>query len=137
MTREDAIRILKDEGRVDGSEEFIEAYYMGIKALEQNESAEKWYKLFVEKLDKQEPCDDAISREAAIKALSHGEGCRNICANAIRQLPSVTQKSVHEQIRAEIDGIDINGQVDEHTMFIRTGEQVKQMALEIIDRYTK
>lgn len=42
----------------------------------------------------QEPCecDDAISREAAIKALSHGEGCRNICANAIRQLPSVTQK---------------------------------------------
>ena len=34
MTREDAIRILKDEGHVDGSEEFIEAYYMGIKALE-------------------------------------------------------------------------------------------------------
>ena len=42
-----------------------------------------------------------------------------------------------EQIRAEIDGIEINGQVDEHTMFIRTGEQVKQMALDIIDKYTK
>ena len=40
-----------------------------------------------------------------------------------------------EQIRAEIDGIEINGQVDEHTMFIRAGEQVKQMALDIIDKY--
>ena len=42
-----------------------------------------------------------------------------------------------EQIRAEINGIEINGQIDEHTMFIRTGEQVKQMALDIIDKYTK
>ena len=49
-----------------------------------------------------------------------------------------TQKEINavlEQIRAEIDGIEINGQVDEHTMFIRSGEQVKQMALEIIDKY--
>lgn len=43
---------------------------------------------------------------------------------------------VLEQIRAEIDGIEINGRIDEHTMFIRTGEQVKQIALEIIDKYT-
>ena len=42
-----------------------------------------------------------------------------------------------EQIRAEINGIEINGQIDEHTMFIRTGEQGKQMALDIIDKYTK
>ena len=42
-----------------------------------------------------------------------------------------------EKIREEIDGIEINGQVDEHTAFIRTGEQVKQMALDIIDKYTK
>ena len=41
-------------------------------------------------------------------------------------------KDVLEQIRAEIDGIEINGQVDEHTLFIRSGEQVKQMALDII-----
>lgn len=40
-----------------------------------------------------------------------------------------------EQIRAEIDGIEINGQIDEHTSFIRSGEQVKQMALDIIDKY--
>ena len=42
---------------------------------------------------------------------------------------------VLEQIRDEIDRIEINGQVDEHTMFIRSGEQVKQMALNIIDKY--
>ena len=44
---------------------------------------------------------------------------------------------VLNKIRAEIDRIEINGQVDEHTMFIRTAEQVKQMALDIIDKYTK
>lgn len=44
---------------------------------------------------------------------------------------------VLDKIRVEIDGIEINGQTDEHTMFIRTGEQVKQMALDIIDKYTK
>ena len=42
-----------------------------------------------------------------------------------------------EQIRNEIDRIEINGQVDEHTMFIRPGEQVRQMALDIIDKYIK
>lgn len=42
---------------------------------------------------------------------------------------------VLDEIRAEIDGIEINGQVDEHTSFIRTREQVKQMALDIIDKY--
>ena len=42
-----------------------------------------------------------------------------------------------DKIRAEITAIAINGQVDERTMFIRTGEQVKQMALDIIDKYQK
>ncbi len=42
---------------------------------------------------------------------------------------------VLDKIRAEIDGIEINGQVDKHTMFIRSGEQVKQMALDIINKY--
>lgn len=43
--------------------------------------------------------------------------------------------SVLDNLRAEIDEIEINGQIDEHTAFIRTGEQVKQMALQIIDKY--
>lgn len=33
--------------------------------------------------------DDLISREAAIKALSHGEGCGHVCRNAIKRIPSV------------------------------------------------
>lgn len=32
---------------------------------------------------------DLIDREAAIKALSHGEGCGNICSRAIRRIPAV------------------------------------------------
>ena len=42
---------------------------------------------------------------------------------------------VLDKIRAEITAISISGQVDEHTMFVRTAEQVKQMALDIIDKY--
>ena len=40
-----------------------------------------------------------------------------------------------DNLRSEITAIVINGQVDEHTMFIRSGEQVKQMALDVIDKY--
>lgn len=58
----------------------------------------------------------------------------NFAHNEMIAMPTVCDIG---QIRAEIDGIEINGQVDEYTMFIRTGEQVKQMALDIIDKYTK
>lgn len=40
-----------------------------------------------------------------------------------------------DNLRAEIDGIEINGQIDEHTLFIRGAEEVKKMALNIIDKY--
>lgn len=40
-----------------------------------------------------------------------------------------------DKIREEIAAIEINGQVDEHTLFMRTGGQVKQMILDIIDKY--
>ena len=48
---------------------------------------------------------------------------------------SLDQEINLDKIRAEIAAIDINGRVDEHTLFIRTGEQVKQMVLDIIDKY--
>ena len=68
MTREDAIEKLElMRQKVD--EKTYRALILAIKALEQNESAEKWYKLFVKKLDEQEPCDDAISREELLKAI--------------------------------------------------------------------
>lgn len=63
MTREEAIAYGKrviDLGLNDETQAFCE---IAIKALKQNESAEEWYKLFVEKLE-QEPCGDAISRQA-------------------------------------------------------------------------
>ena len=40
-----------------------------------------------------------------------------------------------DDLRAEIDGIEINGQIDEHTLFARSAEEVKNMVLEIIDKY--
>lgn len=42
---------------------------------------------------------------------------------------------VLDKIRAEIDGIEITGQIDEHTSFIRTGDSVKKIVLEILDKY--
>ena len=44
-------------------------------------------------------------------------------------------KEALDKIRTEVMAIAINGQVDEHTLLIRTGEQVKQMTLDIIDKY--
>ena len=87
--------------------------------------------------------DDCISRQAVINEswmLEYPDGSEEmvIRASDIMELPPVTPQpktDVLDKIRAEIDGIEINGQVDEHTMFIRTGEQVKQMALDIIDKY--
>ena len=70
--------------------------------------------------------------------INEGDDCYTIAeyqeakAMAIKEL---NQVEVLDKIRPEITAIAINGQVDEHTAFIRTGEQVKQMALDIIDKY--
>ena len=62
MTREEAIEKLElMRQKVD--EETYRALVLAIKALEQNESAEEWYKLFVEKLDEQEPCNGTVLRK--------------------------------------------------------------------------
>ena len=42
-----------------------------------------------------------------------------------------------EDIKTEIKGIELNGQIDEHTMFTRTADQVKTMVLEIIDKHIR
>ena len=42
-----------------------------------------------------------------------------------------------DDVKAEIEQIEINGQVDEHTMFIRGGEEVKNLVFGIIDKHTK
>lgn len=105
MTREEAIEWVKaamiDFARDDErSDEILTARDMAIAALEQNEKAEEWYKLFVEKLDEQEPCDDAISRENLFEVLDDFCGhdrtatiTLDTLADIVYELPSVTQKS--------------------------------------------
>lgn len=101
MTREEAIKYFKrhlDLYCVDGISR--EAEEMAIQALKQNESAEEWYKLFVEKLDEQEPTD-AISREAALEKMAdyvasgYADSAEDFeeYSRIICQLPPVTQKS--------------------------------------------
>ncbi len=58
-----------------------------------------------------------------------------LMANIAVDMQESEVNDVLDKIRAEITAIAINGQVDEHTMFIRSGEQVKQLALDIIDKY--
>ena len=50
-------------------------------------------------------------------------------------LELLEQVSALDKIRAEIAAMDLEGRVDAYTLFIRTPEQVKQMALNIIDKY--
>ena len=42
---------------------------------------------------------------------------------------------VLDKIIAEIERIEICGQIDDHSAFIRSGENVKTMALDIIEKY--
>lgn len=55
-------------------------------------------------------------------------------SDLLKKLDAVPM-SVIEDIKAEIKQIVVSGQVDEHISFIRTGEQVKIMALDIIDKH--
>jgi len=102
MTKEEAISWIEkiiEKYIHGGDDEFDskreEALRMGISALEQNEKAEEWYKLFVEKF---ESCEDAISREAVKEQIYEyvisGEYCQtrgtDLLLKRIGELPSVT-----------------------------------------------
>ena len=74
MTNEEAINLLDNLiGMIEDTHnsDYDTAFKMAIKALKQNESAEEWYKLFVEKLE-QEPSGDAISRQAVLELVNKG-----------------------------------------------------------------
>lgn len=96
--------------------------------------------------EKQEPCEDCISRQSVLDLVvaNHREiNELNVVMYSplykdIKELPSVNSLTdVLDKIRAEIEAIAINGQVDAYTMFTRAGEQIKKMALDIIDKYRK
>lgn len=50
-------------------------------------------------------------------------------------LELLEQGSILDKIKDEIDGIELSGYIDDHTMFIRTAEQVKNIVLVIINKY--
>lgn len=90
---------------------------------------------------------DDGKKEGASSTLAITMGFLNKLSNDIEYMKKILSDAINNEetiveaktdildIRAEIASIDVNGQDDEHTMFIRTGEQVKQMALNIIDKY--
>lgn len=92
-----------------------QALDMAIKALEQNESAEEWYKLFVKKLDEQEPCTDAVSIDAVIEWLKDKDIIKlfsqeETARKELKALSSVTQKSGNPQPSEHfIDGVHAMG----------------------------
>ena len=43
--------------------------------------------------------------------------------------------SLFDKLRAKINAIEISGQIDEHTLFARSADGVKEMVLNIIDKY--
>lgn len=123
MSREEAIKVITSNDVFD-ADLIYEAVSMAIKALEQ------------------ESCEDAISRKEVLNQIFYSTDNNgdvvlgSVLRHRIENLPSVKpQEPILDKIRAEIDRIEINGLVDEHTMFVRGGEEVKQMALNIIDKY--
>lgn len=76
MNREEAIEILKDLWTYLQTD-IRQALEMAIKALEQNERAEEWYKLFVEKLDEQEQKTEPkyCDRNICVSNEYNGIGC--------------------------------------------------------------
>lgn len=42
---------------------------------------------------------------------------------------------VLDKIKADVERIEISGRIDEHSSFIRSGEHIKHMVIDIIDKY--
>lgn len=149
MTRAEAVKYLK--AMKDGCNDTChkvryvtheEALEMAIQALSQEPCRVK-NELKVE-LGELKPCDDSISREAVCDALldywhdiqfvdSSGYDVYEDCKAVIDELPSVTQKSVLNKIRTEIEQ---TAKVY-HEAIDYGRECGLQIALEIIDKYTK
>lgn len=119
MTREEAKELLLNISAYDidmqrgmAKQEAIE---MAIKALEQepiffppcqdcNIKMDK-IRMAYDKLQKKEPCEDAISRQAAIDALTKTSGIRGDALKSLYDLPSVSTEKTGWWIEHEHDGI--------------------------------
>ena len=105
MTREEAIEVIKEyrdnliispSNQLDGD---VKAFDMAIQALSSQSDTSIEQALLLEVIDKflPMPCNDAISRDAVLDAVS--EGCQELrgvygrCEELINALPSVTPQS--------------------------------------------
>ena len=82
-------------------------------------------------------CDDVISRQAVIKLFNGNIGSEAaLILHKVKQLPSVTQKSVLEQIRAEIIKQFEGCYLEEDMTDERKAEhKAYKNVLQIIDKY--
>lgn len=79
-----------------------------------------------------------MTREENIKAIleCYFTGFKDVIIDsACKRICELEQEPILNKIRAEIDEIEINGQIDKYTLFIRSGNGVKNIVLDIIDKY--
>ena len=86
-------------------------------------------------MSKEKQIDKEEMEEMWMEMLSKSKPVFEKITDDITEMAMDEIKRALEYIRSEVAAIDTNGQVDEYTKFIRTGEQVKQMVLDIIDNY--
>ena len=132
MTREESIdrlRKISEKTPIRTNGDDLVAITMAIQALEQNESAEEWYKLFVEKLDEQEPCTDAVSRQKVMDIVKAYD-VPLVIRTKIKCLPSVNPQPCDDAIdraeaMTEIMMFAGNVKPDEEDIYIKVSDAVQ------------
>lgn len=143
MTREVAIKAIQDFiGWFKEDSLIRKALEMAMQALSQEPICDRdcehctWTECPIE------PCDDVVSREKVLEMITdfatlelyidkHNHVTFEPLEKLIKSLPSVTQKSALEQIRAEIDGL-YEGMTN---YYDNRPWMLKDKVLEIIDKY--
>ena len=87
------------------------------------------------KMDKSHTGSEYNAIKTAIQSIKDLDKMNGIALDLASENDDLIEKL--DSIRAEIERISINEQVNENTALIRSGGQVKQMALDIIDKYRK
>ena len=78
--------------------------------------------------------DTLCGADILVKAIKNGIPHETVTEFADR-CRECGRERVLDKIRAEIDAIETHGHIDDHTLFARSGQEVKKIALEIIDKY--
>lgn len=163
MTREEAVKMLKSkmDGHTDTSYEWAETVRMAIKALEQEPSEDMTTAYLIGYYADKEPCEDAISRQAALDCFTATKLKKFdfilYAREEIKKLPSVKPQvicpshgvdcedcpayepktDVLDKIRAEISALpeDMGNVINTHTGEIVDRFISSRKVLRIIDKY--